>query len=276
MFAIRSVRYVLGLLVMGWLFSPTVLALPPIGKEVKMDPKIMSTSLSPEKLYKSGYRLILALNDKTKVIGRLVWADEDNDYMMIRLRPGTLPRKLAGKDIANIDRIRLVGATGETIEDQPEIHKVTVMNGGFDQVKYFATDLSPKEKAQLARLETAENQMLRARFNLQTAMNYMRAESELQSLRNQQQQIMTNRLSWGMFPPYENYYGFGAFPGFYTTGQPAVSELAAMMGQQKNLETQLAEARSKLNLARKHAIFEGSEIVAVIPEAGKSTAPSKN
>jgi hypothetical protein len=260
-------------------------ALPPISKEIKLDPKIKTTA--DANAVKHGMRVAVTLKDKKRVTGTVVWADPADDSLLIRERPGAVPRKIDGKNIAAIDRIRLTSASGTVMRDESEIFQVEEINGSLRTVKYFAPDLSPGEKSQLAETEIAENEAARMQYMqaqlrdaMQDQMQTLKHQASLVARQDEIMGIYATELSWlSSFSPFLSTPGLGgARGGFLPQGSPAailttggtggtstVAALDSLIAKQTALEGTIAKARRNLTLARSRGLYEGGELVAVRP-----------
>lgn len=265
-------------------------ALPPIGKEIKLDPKV-KVAVEDETL-KHGMRLVVNLKDKNRVVGTLVYADEAGGYLMVRPRPGALPQKIMDKDIAGIDRIRLTNSAGDVVPDQPEIHQVSVINGSLAKVQFFAPTISSSERARLADLEIAQNEMSRAEqmmtylmLSLRDELQALREDLQFQDRRNK---LLDQQLMYAMYPSVGYFnplwgYGYfagwgGGYPGYYaqfangggvanrSTVSNAGKIFEALLTKEVTLGRHVAEARRTLTAAQNFARYEGDRLVAVIPE----------
>ncbi len=258
-------------------------ALPPVSKVIKVDPNIKGTTA--EAALKHGMKVVVKLKDKSRVLGTVVWADQANDYMLIRTKPGAAPTKIRGKDVDDVERIRLTSASGNFVPDQPEIHQVALFNGSLKTVRYFAPTLSPGERTELAELETAENQAERLQYMMGQTLDTLRGEVQMSRERQMaaaaQSQIITTQMSWGAsFIPYYSMPLSGYYPLYYGPagigGQspPTIVSLDALMNKEKSLESEMAKVRRNLSLTRSHGLYEGDELVAVLPASGNRIAPA--
>ena len=266
-------KRLLGLAAAFALAVPAVQALPPISKEVKVDPKVKTAT--DEEQFKHGMRLIVTLKDKTRVQGTLVLANDADNYMLIRTRAGALPTKVQGNNIADITRIRLTGPSG-TLPDEPEIHQVSVINGDLTQVKYFAPTMSPQEKAKLAEIENAYGDLSQSNNMKSTVDQAM--YGEMQSRRNA---VEFQHLSNSLMGVDLMYMAAGWFPaavyspflmtsgsGVASNGGPAdATSLGNLLTMQAAVDKQVAKSRQNLTAALSNTYFEGDQLVAVIPDA---------
>lgn len=167
---------------------PNAKALPPLSKETKTVPASFDRGASA--VYKHGMPIMVVLTDTTKLTGRVVLANDAEDYLLIRTAPGTLPKKIMGGDIAAIYPVQAAeqpasGGNGirpanlqgpgnggiqfaipgqtapQTSSDTTpsEISTVEIWNGPVRTVHYVAPNLSSTEKELLNRLEAAENKL---------------------------------------------------------------------------------------------------------------------
>jgi hypothetical protein len=259
---------------------PAVQALPPINKEVKVDPKVKTATT--EEQFKHGMRLIVTMKDKTHVQGTLVMANDADNYMLIRTKPGVLPTKVMGNNIADITRIRLTGPTGGTLPDEPEIQPVSIINGEMTQVKYFAPNLSPRERAKLTDIENAYNDVSQSNYQ-KSAVDQAMA-GELQTLKNA---IVYQDLSNKLMSVDLMYNAAGWFPayvyspllttsggGVSSSGGPAASmAMGNLLTMQAAVQKESAKTREHLAAALRNAYFEGDQLVAVIPD-GQGVRPA--
>lgn len=170
------------------LAASTAFALPPITKTVEVDPQTRPAVAAES--YVPGMPVVVVLNDKSRLTGTVVYADDAADYVLVRTAPRTLPRKIMGKDIAEVNRIQAAALQPRKDEGPsvrpampseeipapaaatyaPEIGAVTIYNGPVRTVKYIAPTLSSPELTLLERLESAENELARVR-NAATVAN---------------------------------------------------------------------------------------------------------
>jgi hypothetical protein len=250
-------------------------ALPPVGKVVKVKPETKKAT-GEEKL-SHGMKLVITMNDKSTVRGTVVWADEDADYLLLRVKPGTAPRKILGKNIADVTRIRLTSDSGTVLPDEPEIHAVT-MDNGARTVKYFAPTLSPAEKAKLADLETAQNETAQTEYVMSLAMQTMREEArtarEKTIAQAKNNEFMNVDLYWFAAGPYyyARYYGYG-YPAYgvsttYSNSSPTLTE--TVLTKDLPLVGKLAKQRRDLAQMQNQVLFDDrGQLVAVLTEAQK-------
>jgi hypothetical protein len=274
----------------------TVQALPPVSKEIKLDSKIKTTA--DENAMKHGMRVALKLKNKSRVTGTVVWADPADDSVLIRERPGAAPRKIPGKDIADVERIRLVGGDGTAKKDEPEIFKITEINGNLTTVKYYAPELSPGEKTQLKDMEGAENQAARTQYLMSQILDSI--GDQAQALRYQrdmaakQYEIMSTYFteqSWlSSYSPYyptpffggarpgmmfsQSYAGTGGILGGGSGAPATAAGMDSLMAKQIALEANLAKANQALTTARGRGLYEGGELIAVLPHAEPVVMPA--
>lgn len=274
-------------------------ALPPMGKDININPKVKPAAAGEETL-KHGMKLRVTMKDKSHVQGTLVWADEVGGYWMIRSRPGAVPQKVMEKDIAEYQRIRLVNDAGDAQPDEPEIHQVSVVNGSVRKVQFFAPALSTSERSRLSDLEIAENEMARAEQMMSLLMASLR--DELQAVRedlrfqDQRNKLLTQYLMYGMYPSagyynpiwgYGSIGGFAAFPGMYGQAGIGIGETAranvnsnagkifeTLMTKEVTLARHVAEARKTLVMAQSHARYDGDRLVAIMPDAKGAVRPA--
>lgn len=245
-------------------------ALPPVGKVVKVKETPAATG---EKL-SHGMRLVLTMNDKTSVSGTVVWADDEADYLLLRVKPGTPPRKILGKNIADVVRIRLTSDSGNVLPDDPEIHTVTMENGART-VKYFAPTLSPGEKARLADLEMAENETAQTEYMMSLALQTMREETQTARERSisraKRNEWMNVDLYWYASGPYyyARFLNYG-YPG-YGSGYsaPASTVTETVLTKDITLANKLAKLRRDLAQMQNQGLYDNGRLVAVLTESQK-------
>jgi hypothetical protein len=258
-------------------------ALPPIGKVVNEKPKIKQPAA--DEALKHGMRLVINLTDKTSVRGTLVWADNSADYLLIRTTPGAAPKKILGKNIADITRIRLTSDSGSVIPDDPEIHQVTVINGSQKSVRYFAPALSPRERAKLAEMENAEDETARVenmlRMTIQALKEEVRAAREQTIAQERQNALLRTQLYWlsggpyygGYYPaPYGGFYPYSYFgynAGNGNTAPPSTSLLETALTKEITLTKELAKLQRNQEQLQSAGLYEDGRLVAVSLESKK-------
>jgi hypothetical protein len=257
-------------------------ALPPISKVVKVNPKIKQPAA--DESLKHGMKVTLNLTDKTSVSGTVVYADNSADYLLLRTTPGALPKKILGKNIADITRIRLTSDSGSTKADEPEIHEVTIINGTRKSVRYFAPALSAQERAKLTELENTDNEIARIedvlRLTNQALKDEVRAAREQTIAMERQNALLRTQLYWlsagpyygGYYPtPYGGYYPtFGPYTPVGSSG-PAVSTrlLETALTKETTLTSQLAKLRQSQSQLQSAGLYEDGRLVAVAVEPQK-------
>lgn len=276
-------------------------ALPPVGKEIKLDPKIKATA--DQNQIKHGMRVVVTLKDKSRVLGTVVWADPADDSLLVRERPGATPRKLQGKDIDGVDRIRLTSASGAALPDEPEIFQISEINGSLRTVRYFAPTLSQGERSQLSDLESAENQAARNQYLLSQLLSTIKQEVEMlrdqRAMLAQQRDMMATyatQMAWlTSFSPYlPTEEAGGLSPGFFSQGflypgyfapysgsgpgnrgdAGTAAAIDSMIAKQSTVEANLANANRALAVARSHGLYDGGDLVAVTVPAQPVVAPA--
>lgn len=285
---------ILSAVLAAFALATTAWGLPPIGKEIKLDPTIKGAAAGEETL-KHGMNLIVNLKDKGRVRGTLVWADESAGYLLIRPRPGAAPRKILDKDIEGIDRIRLTNSAGDVTPDQPEIHQASVINGSMSKVQYFAPTISSAERNRLVDLEIAQNEMSRAEYmmaqvtqSLRNEIEAMKADLTYQDMRNK---LITQYAMYAMYPSAGYYnpiwfgtgFGFGN-PWFYHGYGASVGQLGNYQGtnagkvfetlltREVTLGNHLANARRTLAQAQRYGLYQGDRLVAVVVDDAPDSA----
>ena len=257
-------------------------ALPPIGKEVKEKPKIKQPA--PDETLKHGMKLVVNLNDKTSVRGTVVWADNSGDYLLLRTTPGAAPKKILGKNIADITRIRMTSDTGTVLPDEPEIHQVTVMNGSQKTVRYFAPSLSPQERAKLAEMESADDETARVENTLRLANEALREEvraaREATIAQERQNALLATQLYWLSGGPYYGGYYPAPYGGYYPTAlygyngasgssAPSGRLMEVAMTKEIALTKELAKLQRNQAQVQSAGLYEDGRLVAVSLEAQK-------
>jgi hypothetical protein len=258
-------------------------ALPPIAKTVKVDPKIKQPA--GDEVLKHGMKLVINLTDKSSVRGTVVWADSSADYVLLRTTPGAAPKKILGKNIADITRIRLTGDDGKARPDEPEIHEVTVINGTQKTVRYFAPTLSPQERSKLEDMESASNETARVESLLSMTNQALRAELQAAREQNVAQQrqnaLLASQLYWlsggpyygGYYPaPYGGYY-----PGYsgYNLGAggggsaPSGKLMETVLTKEIALTKELAKLQRNQTQVQGAGLYEDGRLVAVTVEPQK-------
>jgi hypothetical protein len=256
-------------------------ALPPIGKVVNEKPKIKQPAA--DEALKHGMKLVINLTDKTSVRGTLVWADNSADYLLIRTAPGAAPKKILGTNIADITRIRLTSDSGSVIADEPEIHQVTVINGSQKSVRYFAAALSPRERAKLAEMESADDETARVenmlRLAIQALKEEVRAAREQTIAQERQNSLLLTQLYWlSGGPYYGGYYPSGGFyPNSYfgynagngNSAPPSTSLLETALTKQIALTKELAKLQRNQAQLQSAGLYEDGRLVAVSLDSKK-------
>jgi len=268
-------------------------ALPPVGKEIKQDPNIKSAA--EDNAIKHGMRVVLTLKDKKRVVGKVVWADPAGDFLLVRQKPGSQPRKINDKDIASVDRL-LPAGSGK--KDEPEIFRITEINGNLTTVRYYAPELSPGEKMQLRDMEAAENQAARTQYLMSQILdsigNQAQALRYQQLLAGKQAEIMTiyaTEQSWlSSYSPYyatdffggaqpgmmysQAYAGTGGILGGNSSAGATASSMDSLIAKGLALEATLEKANRTLTTARSHGLYDGSELIAVQTPAEPTVMPA--
>ncbi len=184
------------------LAASTAKALPPIEKEVQQDPKVKQAADVAD-MYQPGMPLVVTLKGNKKLSGTLVYAKPSEDYLMLRTQPRTLPKKIMGKDIADIAKV-IPASLGESkpggvkpaikgeelpppgqTQYTPEINTVEVYNGSVRTVRYVAPALSPKEMSLLKKLEDAENSLATAQNAASVNQQLLQNEKQIQNARTE-------------------------------------------------------------------------------------------
>jgi hypothetical protein len=257
-------------------------ALPPVGKVVSVKPKIKQPAA--DEVLKHGMRLVINLTDKTSVSGTVVWADNSADYLLLRTAPGAAPKKILGKNIADITRIRLTSDSGDALPDEPEIHQVSVTNGSQKTVRYFAPALSPAERAKLTDMEAAENETARVEnvlaLTIQALREEVRVAREQTIALDRQNSLLRTQLYWlsggpyygGYYPaPYGGYYPIASngYTGATGGSAPSTRLLETAMTKEIALTKELAKLQRNNGQLQSAGLFEDGRLVAVLVETPK-------
>lgn len=261
--------------------APMSQALPPITKTVEIDPTVKQTSVAD--MYQHGMQLIVTLQNDDKMIGTLVYANPSQDFLVMRTQPGTLPKKISGKDIKDIAKIKAASLSGPNgkggikpagPEELPtpatntgEISTVTVYNGSVPSIRYIAPALSPSESQMLTQLQEAENKIAELKETLALSQTYIQNAKRIDDARTNAlvryynsppvqyavQSGITNSYSYGnpyygYVPGYYGSYaygGYGAGSGTYNTVPYIVPNPTSGEGQDSIIKAATAQVISK-------------------------------
>jgi len=232
----------------------------------------------------------------SKVKGTFIRADGDRLY--IRTQPGAAPTAVARQDAeirkevryaVSKDDIKVVGTESDVME--PEIQTFEIVNGNKRTVSYVGRSLSSGERSMLQNLESAENEMAQLQYLQDRQQSVLETTIAMQSeqkrslelqnrymefvnqyLRRQDQRTDYWSASWGRDP-----YGFGYYnwpQGDMTTpwtGQfqgimPTIQQGSAVTPTIVIPADALTKARQNLTAAQNAAIYERSQLVAVVVE----------
>lgn len=292
-----AVLVALGWACPSWTGLAQAQGLPKLGKPIEV--KAAVDDDTPP--YVPGMRLQVVRKDDQKLRGTLVWYDQNKGYLLLREKPGAAPRAIQGKDIGKINPIdvpskdqggiRFAKFGDSRIGYVPEIHRVSIINGNLQKVKYIAPTLSTGEQSRLQDLEIAENEMARAEHMMTYAMQSLR--DELQAIKenlqyqNQRNQLMTQYLMYAMYPTvgyYNPIYGFGYYfgngysgyyPGYasalgqlgYYSGTPNAGKVfETLLTKEVTLGNHLAKSQRTLAQAQTFARYEGERLVAIMTD----------
>jgi hypothetical protein len=243
-----------------------------------------------------GEYVAVTRKDGQKMIGTLVWIDEKNNRLYLRPQPGQTPIAIARDDVNTVavqPRDNGIRTASTAYTTGYEIHSLEIFNGPNRSFHYFDRTLSPDERARLAEIEKAADDVVRKRDIVDNLNEELRNQAQYG---NQSTVVSTSGNGYGYglmpfafmpinyytpyayaFPYYSQYfpyaygfaaYGGGAGPQNTTVVVQSPSGSSASPGELlkalHTAEEQLAQARSNYTAARNLAIFDGQgRVIAV-------------
>jgi hypothetical protein len=264
--------------------------------------------------FKHGNLLLVTLKDNTKLVGRLVWVDRKNNRLYLRRAAGMPPLAVDEKQILKVEKgVKeakgkngiVPAAAKREVVNEPEIFRITEINGSLVTVRYIAPDLSPGEKTQLKDMEAAENNAARKQFMMSQLLHAIGDQAETlryrQLIASKQYEMMstyTQEQAWlSSYSPYQPGYDIYGVPfggvrpdtlfsqsyastGGIMGGGSSVTSLAAdmtsLMANEPTLAADLAKANQTLTTSRGRGVFEGGELIAVQPASEPAVVPAVN
>jgi len=264
--------------------------------------------------FKHGNLLQLTLKDNSRVVGTLVWADKKNKRLYLRRGTGMPPQPFDEKQITKVQKgvkeakgkkqkgkneiIPAALAPAPAVVNQPEILRITEINGNLTTVRYYAPELSPGEKMQLHDMEAAENQAARTQYLMSQILDSVGNQAQMlryqQLLAAKQAEIMTiyaTEQSWlSSYSPYyatdffggaqpgtmysQSYAGTGGILGGNSSAGATVSSMDSLIAKSLALEATLEKANRALTTARSHGLYDGGELIAVQTPAEPAVMPA--
>jgi hypothetical protein len=164
---------------------------PAVGAQVK--PAVLDNPNEGGAL-RHGRRLALNLKNGKKLKGTLVRSNRD--FLFVRTGSGRLPVKVRRADVTNLESAHIRPAGQGKAEEQPEIHRVEIIEGGRTTVRYLAPTLSPDERTHLSEIERAENEVARLEALQAMGRKVVRDEQEVEASR---QRALKNFYDYSSF-----------------------------------------------------------------------------
>jgi hypothetical protein len=255
---------------------------------------------------KHGDLLALTLKDNKRVVGRLVRVDKKAKRLYLRRAAGMPPIPYDENQIAKLERgvkqakgkgnNGIVAAADKTnVVNEPEIFTITEINGTLVTVRYFAPELSPGEQTQLKDTEAAENNAARKQYMMAQLLDTIGDQAMTLRLtaarQNEMMNIYITEQSWlSSFSPYlpsrffgggardmlfsQSYAGTGGIMGGGSGVTSMATGMTSLMAKETALAADLTKANQALRTARSRGLYEGGELIAVLPPAEPAVMPA--
>ena len=229
---------------------------------------VVFTDVSKASDFQHGRLVRVTVKGSDKPVqGILVRVDGKTERIFVRTQPGTVPRAFDAKDITKVEKGTIKQVNFAQDVTRPEIQPMEIVNGQRRTISYAASTLSPSELSILRDLEASENALQNMEVLATRAQMAQDIELGIQAEHLRTQKLQ-NELLW------QNIYSFYRpryMPWFapVTANTSSVQAGGAAVATASATADALAKARQNVASSQHRLVYEGSTLVAVIPDESK-------